>query len=75
MATVSNTPSGGLEKLHWYIANQAHSVWDHFNSDAQRAMVEDDLMAGKRVSMVLISLITAGMLLSMVTLAAVLAGL
>ncbi len=61
-----------LDKLSWYRDHQEHSVWDRFNAQEQDQMVADDLLAGRRVSLVLVSLIAAGMILSAVTLAVVL---
>jgi hypothetical protein len=63
MTTVQ--PTGNpLEKLSFYLANGQHSVWDKFTPEQQRQMVEDDLAAGRSVSLVLAALITAGMLMS-----------
>jgi hypothetical protein len=67
MATASKG-SIGLEKLGWYFEHCNHAVWDRFSPDEQQAMVDDDLTAARSVSLVLVSLITAGMLLAAVTL-------
>jgi hypothetical protein len=71
MATVTQR-STELDKLSWYLGHCRHSQWDKFNAVEQARMVRDDLFAGRSVSMVLISLITVGMVLSAVTLLAVL---
>jgi hypothetical protein len=65
-------PSANLEELSWYLAHHHHDQWDQFSRDDQAAMVDDDLAAGRSVSLVLVSLITVGMLLTAVTLIAVL---
>jgi hypothetical protein len=67
MATVPASKSTSIEKLSWYLGHARHSVWDRFGAADQQRMVEDDLAAGKSVSMVLVALITAGMLLSVVS--------
>ena len=67
MATASKG-STGLEKLGWYLEHCNHGAWDRFSADEQRAMVDEDLTAARSVSLVLGSLITAGMLLAAVTL-------
>ena len=72
MANANKARSGTLEKLSWYLEHHAHSVWDRFSADQQQKMVEEDLMAGVSVSMVLMSLITAGLVLTIVTVCAVL---
>lgn len=72
MATANSTPRSAAEKLAWYLDHHAHSVWDRFSAEQQEKMVEEDLAAGKSVSLVLVSLITAGMLLAAVTLLAIL---
>ena len=71
MATLSR-PSANLDKLSWYFSHCHHDQWDRFSRDEQAAMVDDDLAAGRSVSLVLVSLIGMGMLLSAVTLIAVL---
>ena len=71
MATISRS-SGISEKLSWYFSHCPHDLWDRFSGDDQSRMVEDDLLAGRSVSLVLVSLITAGLLLSAITLAVVL---
>lgn len=68
MATANRTSFDNLEKLSWYLDHCAHTAWDTFSVEQQRKMVEDDLMAGTSVSLVLASLITAGLVLSIVTL-------
>lgn len=72
MATASTSSRHGLEKLSWYLANNRHTVWDRFSPETQRSLIEEDLTAGKSVSMVLISVISAGMVMSMIALAYVL---
>ena len=74
MASIAKATSNGLDKLGWYLAHQEHTVWDGFGAESQRQMVDDDLAAGKQVSIVLVSLITTGMLLSLATLIIVLLG-
>lgn len=71
MATLSR-PSANFDKLSWYFIHCHHDQWDRFSRDEQAAMVDDDLAAGRSVSLVLVSLIGVGMLLSAVTLIAVL---
>jgi hypothetical protein len=71
MATVSKR-SSSLEKLDWYLQHCNHAVWDRFSGDEQRAMVDEDLFAAHSVSIVLVSLIATGMVLSAVTLLAIL---
>jgi hypothetical protein len=46
-------------------------VWDSFSPDQQRQMIEDDLSAGTSVSFVLAALITTGLVMSLVTVLAV----
>jgi hypothetical protein len=72
MATLSQTPSE-LNKLSWYFDRCQHAQWDRFSPDQQARMVREDLLAGRNVSLLLGSLITAGLVLSAVTLAVVLA--
>ena len=70
MATAPTQPKL-IQKLSWYTAGARHSVWDRFSPDEQERMLEDDLNAGTSVSLVLFALITAGMLLSVVTVLAI----
>jgi hypothetical protein len=70
MATISR-PSTHQDKLGWYLGHCNHSVWDQFPPDEQARMVEDDLAAGTGVSLLLGALITLGMVLGAVTLAAI----
>ena len=70
MATAESTRH--CDKLNWYNATRAHSVWDRFSVEDKERMLADDLAAGTRVSLVLSALITIGLVLSVVTLAAVL---
>lgn len=71
MATVTRR-STELDKLSWYLGHCRHSQWDRFNAAEQAKMVQDDLFAGRSVSMVLVSLIAVGMVLSAITVLAVL---
>ena len=71
MVSADPTRSNTLEKLSWYLGHKQHTVWDQFDTDQQRQMVEEDLLAGKSVSLLLVSLITAGLVLSMITVLAV----
>jgi hypothetical protein len=68
MATANPPQSNVLAKLSWHLSHTPHCVWDRFSADEQRQMIEDDLLAGRNVSMVLASLITAGLVLSIVSL-------
>jgi hypothetical protein len=61
------------QKLSWFLNHRPHQLWDQFSPDQQEAMVGDDLSAGLSVSLVLGSLIAAGMILCIATLAAVIA--
>lgn len=72
MATITHRPSN-LEKLAWYQSHCPHQEFDRFSADERDQMVSDDLFAGRSVSMVLVSVITAGMLMAAVTLLIVLA--
>lgn len=72
MATIPDKPRLA-DKLSWYMSRE-HSVWDRFSADEQERMLRDDLTAGTRVSLVLTALIAAGLVLSAVTLIAVLLG-
>ena len=48
------------------IHSEEHPVWEHaFNADARLRQVEDDLLAGKSVSGVLMAIVTAGVVLSL----------
>lgn len=73
MATVHLGGRNNLEKLSWYFDHCKHAVWDSFDPEQQNRMIEDDLSAGKSVSMVLGSLIATGLVLIVVTVLAVLA--
>ena len=70
MATAGTTTKL-VDKLTWYTSQAPHRVWDRFPADEKERMLEDDLAAGVRVSLVLTALIAAGMLLSIVTVLAV----
>jgi len=67
MATAN--PSGN--KLGWYLDHRTHTVWDTFSADQQRKMIEEDLSAGTSVSLLLAALITAGLVMSIVTVLAI----
>lgn len=69
MATAGSTKL--LDKLTWYTSTARHGVWDRFSADEKERMLKDDLAAGVSVSLVLTALIAAGMLLSIVTVLAV----
>ena len=73
MATVTED-FANREKLSWFLDHCAHNKWDRFSAQEQRRMVHDDLSAGRNVSLILISLITAGLILTAVTLCVVIAG-
>ncbi len=60
------------EKLGWYRTHCNHSIWDQFSPDQQESMLGDDLFAGRSVSLVLASIVALGLVLSAVTLLAVL---
>ncbi len=70
MATVGS-PTKLVDKLTWYNSTARHDVWDRFSAADKERMLEDDLAAGVQVSLVLTALITAGMLLSVATVLAV----
>lgn len=71
MATANPSGTNNLDKLAWYLDHRTHTVWDTFSADQQRKMIEDDLSAGTSVSLVLAALITAGLVMSIVTVLAV----
>jgi hypothetical protein len=71
MATVGPTQSKLVDKLSWYNSQSPHTVWDRFSAEEKEQMLADDLAAGTRVSLVLAALITAGLVLCIVTLSAV----
>jgi len=71
MTTITQSRSE-LEQLGWYFKRGPHTQWDRFSPDQQAEMVRADLFAGRSVSLVLGALITAGLLLSAVTLVVVL---
>jgi hypothetical protein len=70
MATAG--PTRLVDKLDFYNATRSHTVWDRFTVEDKERMLADDLAAGTSVSLVLSTLITIGLVLSAVTLAAVL---
>ena len=69
MATVT---TNNRTKLGWFLSHNDHPEWDRFSAEQQEEMVSEDLEAGRNVSLVLICLITTGLVLITVTLAAVL---
>lgn len=73
MATVHRANGKLIDQLSWYTSHARHSVWDRFSAVERERMLQDDLSAGTRVALLLVALITAGMVLSMVTVLAVLA--
>ena len=73
MATANPVGGNNLEKISWYLDHCKHTVWDSFGADQQNRMIDDDLTAGTSVAMVLVSLITTGLVLIVVTVLAVLA--
>ncbi len=60
-------PADHLEKLSWYLSHTRHTVWDAFSDDQQQDMLNDDLFAGKSVATLLFSVITAGLVMSIVS--------
>jgi hypothetical protein len=71
MVSADPARSNTLEKLSWYLGHRQHTVWDQFGTDQQHQMIEEDLLAGKSVSLLLVALITTGLVLSMITVLAV----
>ena len=71
MATISQ-PSTNLRKLAWYKEHCSHTDWDKFPVAEQERMIEDDLTAATRVSLILGALIAMGMVLAAVTLVGIL---
>ncbi len=72
MATVRGHKTSLTDQLSWYFERGPHRTWDRFGQEDQERMLRDDLTAGIRVSLVLVSLITTGLVLSIVTLLVVL---
>lgn len=72
MATITRTPTN-RDSLAWYLGHCNHAEWDQFSVEAQERMVQDDLSAGRNVSLILLALVTTGLVLSAVTLLVVLA--
>ena len=68
---IVQTRSDNRQKLSWFLNHRPHQLWDQFSPEQQEEMVGDDLTAGVTVSVVLGSLIAAGMLLCIATLVAV----
>jgi len=73
MATAHHHGSKLREKLSWYTARGPHRVWDRFNVEEQERMLQDDLSAGTSVSLLLFALIATGLVLSIVSLLAIVA--
>jgi hypothetical protein len=67
MAT-AHYPSSNLDKLGWYLDHCNHAEWDRFSAAEREQMIGDDLAAATRVSLILGTLITTGMLLGAGTL-------
>lgn len=72
MATVQRPTDNLSNKLAWYLNHAPHSAWDRFSASEQQQMVEDDLFAGRSVSLLLSSVITVGLVMAAVSLAIVL---
>jgi hypothetical protein len=72
MATVQRPTDNLTSKLSWYLNRGPHNVWDRFSASEQQQMVEEDLFAGKSVSLLLSSVITVGLVMAAVSLAIVL---
>jgi hypothetical protein len=71
MAVVGPSQTKLIDKLGWYNSTSRHNVWDRFSAEEKEQMLADDLAAGTQVSLVLAALITAGLVLCIVTLTAV----
>jgi hypothetical protein len=69
MATVG--PSRLIDRISWYTDHARHRVWDRFGPAEQERMLRDDMTAGRNVSLVLFAIVTTGMLLSIITVLAV----
>jgi hypothetical protein len=72
MATAPRPSNDYSSKLAWYLNRGPHNVWDRFSASEQQQMVEEDLFAGKSVSLLLSSVITVGLVMAAVSLAIVL---
>jgi hypothetical protein len=72
MATVQRPTENLSNKLSWYLNRGPHNVWDRFSASEQQQMVEDDLFAGRSVSLLLSSVITVGLVMAAVSLLIVL---
>ncbi len=72
MATVGTTKSGLVDKLTWYNAECSHTMWDRFSTEDQERMLSEDMSAGTGVSLLLGSVMAAGLLMAIVSLAIVL---
>ena len=73
MATAHHSGSTLRDQVASFTGRGPHRVWDRFRADEQERMLRDDLTAGTRVSLLLFALITTGLVLSVVTLLAVMA--
>ena len=71
MTTAEHPKPKLTDKLSWYTERGPHRVWDRFSPEDQERMLHDDLSAGVGVSLLLFALITTGMVLSIVTVLAV----
>jgi hypothetical protein len=68
MATVDpRALSKGADEPH-----RMSSVWSAFDTEQRRQLIDDDLLAGRSVSLVLISVVTAGFLMMILTVLAAL---
>ena len=72
MATITHA-STNRDSLAWYLGHCSHAEWDHFGLEEQERMVQDDLSAGRNVSLILFALVTTGLVLAAVTLLVVIA--
>ncbi len=72
MATVQRPTTDHTSKLSWYLRHAQHGTWDRFSPREQQKMVDDDLFAGKSVSLLLSSVIMVGLLMAVASLAIVL---
>jgi hypothetical protein len=71
MATVPSAERKLVDRISWYTERARHSVWDRFGAEEQERMLRDDLSAGTSVSLLLFALIATGLMLSIVTVLAV----
>ncbi len=73
MATIHQPATDHASKLSWYLSHAPHNVWDRFSASEQQQMVDEDLFAGKSVSLLLSSVITVGLMMAAASLVIVLA--